>query len=338
MKKYLIHGLLALFVGGFAASCADHDVDYVPLVQQKTQAYNKAFKELIGGEVDPNQNWGFTGTLVSELDEDEAPARAQTRAGLDGGYSISGNNDFTYFSLDKIKEIIEQKFPESQNAGGQLNDYEFVSKGEITFSFVYATTSGQDEIGYYYYNPSSGINTRVEVPLINNIQNDVTNNLLFQYGIAGSGNWQTPTVNPRLGDGKTCDQLINNGFNGQVNEVRGRTITLRIPVGYRLGFYIVNPDFPTTMYSNKSLNSDGRYYSAVATLSDGTYAVGLEDWYGGDYDCNDIVLTINKTNLPEIVNYNKTTKKHYKHKRIVAQGRVFCEDLGTAGVHTSSTE
>ncbi len=332
MKKYLINGLLALVAGGFAASCADHDVDYVPLVQQKTQAYEQAFKELIGGEVDPNQNWGFEGTLVSELEAEEAPARAQTRAGLDGGYSISGNNDFTYFSLDKIKEIIEQKFPESQNAGGQLNDYEFVSKGEITFSFVYATTSGQDEIGYYYYNPSSGINTRVEVPLINNIQNDVTNNLLFQYGIAGSGNWQTPTVNPRLGDGKTCDQLINNGFNGQVNEVRGRTITLRIPVGYRLGFYIVNPDFPTTMYSNKSLNSDGRYYSAVATLSDGTYAVGLEDWYGGDYDCNDIVLTINKTNLPEIVNYNKTTKKHYKHKRIVAQGRVFCEDLGTAGL------
>ena len=332
MKKYLINGLLALVAGGFAASCADHDVDYVPLVQQKTQAYEQAFKELIGSEVDPNQNWGFEGTLVSELEAEEAPARAQTRAGLDGGYSISGNNDFTYFSLDKIKEIIEQKFPESQNAGGQLNDYEFVSKGEITFSFVYATTSGQDEIGYYYYNPSSGINTRVEVPLINNIQNDVTNNLLFQYGIAGSGNWQTPTVNPRLGDGKTCDQLINNGFNGQVNEVRGRTITLRIPVGYRLGFYIVNPDFPTTMYSNKSLNSDGRYYSAVATLSDGTYAVGLEDWYGGDYDCNDIVLTINKTNLPEIVNYNKTTKKHYKHKRIVAQGRVFCEDLGTAGL------
>ena len=332
MRKYLINGLLALVAGGFAASCADHDVDYVPLVQQKTQAYEQAFKELIGSEVDPNQNWGFEGTLVSELEAEEAPARAQTRAGLDGGYSISGNNDFTYFSLDKIKEIIEQKFPESQNAGGQLNDYEFVSKGEITFSFVYATTSGQDEIGYYYYNPSSGINTRVEVPLINNIQNDVTNNLLFQYGIAGSGNWQTPTVNPRLGDGKTCDQLINNGFNGQVNEVRGRTITLRIPVGYRLGFYIVNPDFPTTMYSNKSLNSDGRYYSAVATLSDGTYAVGLEDWYGGDYDCNDIVLTINKTNLPEIVNYNKTTKKHYKHKRIVAQGRVFCEDLGTAGL------
>lgn len=342
MKKYLINGLLALVAGGFAASCADHDVDYVPIEKRKTQAYEAAFKELIGGEVDPNQNWGFTGTSVSELDDEESSARAQTRANLDGGYTISGNNDFTYFNIDKVKEIIKQKFPESTNAGSQLNDYEFISKGEITFSFVYAITSGADEIGYYYYNPSSGINTRVEVALINNIQNDVTNNLLFQYGIAGSGSWQTPTISPLQNDGNTCDLLITNAFNGQVNEVRGRTITLRIPVGYRLGFYIRQEAWDETtgiqglkLYSNKSLNYDGNFYSAVATLSDGTYAVGLEDWIaqtGGDFDCNDIVFTINKTNLPEIYSYDKTTKKRYKHKRIMAQGRVFCEDLGTAGL------
>ena len=70
MKKYLINGLLALVAGGFAASCADHDVDYVPIAQQKTQAYEQAFKELIGGEVDPNQDWGFTGTPISELEEE----------------------------------------------------------------------------------------------------------------------------------------------------------------------------------------------------------------------------------------------------------------------------
>lgn len=333
MKKYLINGLLALVAGGFAASCADHDVDYVPIEKRKTQAYEAAFKELIGGEVSPNQNWGFTGTSVSELEAEEAPARAQTRADLDGGYSIIPDNDanwqdFTYFSKEKMNEIINQKLPEGINAGGQLNDYEFVSKGEITFSFVYATTSGQDEIGYYYYNPSDGINSKQSRKLIDNIQeidDPGSNKHLFQYS-KSSTEWIIPSVAPSNND---CATLFNSG---QIQEVRGKTVTLRIPVGYRFGFYIVNPDFPTTMYSNKSLNSDGRYYSAVATLSDGTFAVGLEDWYGGDYDCNDIVLTINKTNLPEIVNYNKTTKKHYKHKRIMAQGRVFCEDLGTAGL------
>ena len=50
MKKYLIKGLLALVVGGFTASCADKDGDYVPVGQQKATAYADAFKELIGGE------------------------------------------------------------------------------------------------------------------------------------------------------------------------------------------------------------------------------------------------------------------------------------------------
>lgn len=330
MKRYLINGLLALVVGNFAASCADHDVDYVPVDQRKTQAYNEAFKELIGGDVDPNQNWGFEGLSASTPDEDEVPARALTRAdeNLDGGYSISSGDwqNFDYYDVSKVREIIG-KLPEGQAAGNQLNDYEFLSKGAITFNFLYAVTSGVDEIGYYYYNPSSGINTRTEVKLINNFQQDHYTYDLFTYGTANN-EWTTPTLNP-FTDDKDCTDLINGGT---ITTVRGRTVTLRIPVGYRVGFYIYNPDFPGKRYSNKALNSDGSYYSAVTTLSDGTYAVGLEDWYGGDFDCNDIVFTIQKINLPEIVNFNKTVKTHYKRKKIMAQGRVFCEDLGTAGV------
>ena len=81
MKKYLIKGLLALFGGAFLASCTDHDVEYVPIDQQKTQAYDQAFKEMIGGDVDPNQNWGFEGIAIPDdlgLDS-EAAARAMTR-------------------------------------------------------------------------------------------------------------------------------------------------------------------------------------------------------------------------------------------------------------------
>ena len=48
MKKYLIKGALALVVGGFMASCANDDVEYVPIAQQRTKAYKEAFKELIG--------------------------------------------------------------------------------------------------------------------------------------------------------------------------------------------------------------------------------------------------------------------------------------------------
>ena len=337
MKKYLIKGLLALFGGTILASCTDHDVEYVPLAQQKTQAYDQAFKELIGGkDVDPNQNWGFEGTPASVIEEEEAPAPAPalTRGdeNLDGGFTISSGDwqNFDYYDVSKVQEIIG-KLPEGQAAGNKLNDYEFISKGAISFNFIYAVTSGQDEIGYYYYNPSSGINSRTEVKLINNIQQDHYSLELFTYGTA-SNNWTIPTINP-LTDNNDCTELINSQT---INQVRGRTVTLRIPVGYRIGFYIKNPDWGgLKMYSNKSLNADGYFYSAVATLSDGTYAVGLEDWIastGGDFDCNDIVLTVKNVNLPEIINYNSSTTKRYKHRRLVAQGRVFCEDLGTAGV------
>ena len=47
MKKYLINGALALIVGFTYTSCKNNDVDYVPIAQQKTQAYAEAFKEMI---------------------------------------------------------------------------------------------------------------------------------------------------------------------------------------------------------------------------------------------------------------------------------------------------
>ena len=79
MKKYLIKGLLALVVGGFTASCADKDGEYVPMDQQKEAAYAEVFKELIGGEVAPNHDWGFTKTsIVSETSESRAMTRATT--------------------------------------------------------------------------------------------------------------------------------------------------------------------------------------------------------------------------------------------------------------------
>lgn len=75
MKKYLIKGLLAFIVGAFVASCVNDKVEYVPMAQQKATAYSEAFKELIGGEVAPNHDWGFTKTSLIE-----EPSAARTRA------------------------------------------------------------------------------------------------------------------------------------------------------------------------------------------------------------------------------------------------------------------
>lgn len=345
MKKYLIKGLLALFVGGIAASCADHDVDYVPLAQKKTQAYEQAFKELIGGNVDPNQNWGFTG-LVDEA----ASARAKTRVD-DCGWSMT--NDFSETFTRSVMGKVLQALPEDVYADTKLNDYEFESNGAFEFCIVYAITSAADKVGYYYYDPNEspdnygGKNNPVYKEFVGNIQNTNHKNdsYYFQYGFY-DGNWETPIITPRPLEGATedwgkepwtCKKLYDMGE--AQDKVRAKKFTLNIKEGYHFGFYVVNGE--NTMYSKKSRNGDNKFHSAVATLSDDTYAyaVGLEDWWDGpDYgiDCNDIVMLIKKSEKkPDIINYGQTvitrSTQHKKYKKLLAQGRVFCEDLGAAG-------
>ncbi|MBR5326033.1 MAG: DUF4842 domain-containing protein [Prevotella sp.] len=343
MKKYLINGLLAIFVGGLAVSCADHDVDYVPLGQQKTQAYNQAFKELIGGDVDPNQNWGFTGVVDNDENE-SSPSRPMTRADW-GDITTDYNYTFTRTKIDEILSAL----PEGISAGSKLNDYEFESKGPIEFCIVYAITSALDEVGYYYYDPTldanaqGGSNKPNYMRFVDNIQNQI----YFQYGFADGHNWGTPVVNPNPNGNNYCGDCKNN-FNKEyyqwtcdhvkdhwnIDQVRAKKLTINIPAGNRMGFWVKNGD--NVMYSKKSRNADGNFYSAVAIMSDGTYAVGLEDWWQGDFDCNDIVMAINPTSTkPGIVNYSQTvttrSTQHKKYKKLLAQGRVFCEDLGAAG-------
>ena len=345
MKKYLIHGLLALFVGGFAASCADDKVEYIPITQQKTQAYEEAFKQMIGGEVDPNQDWGFTGLSVAELQEltsQSSQTRISTRSvDEEGGWGIS--NDYVEtFSRSKIDEILSA-LPEGINASNKLNDYELESKGPIEFSIVYSVTSGVDKVGYYYYNPNAdpnsygGINNPVYQQFVDNIQN----NYYFQYGFADGHNWGTPVMSP-LDQNKcgehglpwTCRHVIDHW---NIDQVRAKKYTLNIPEGNIMGFWVKDA-WDHMMYSKKSrTNEDNHCYSAIATLADGTYAVGLEDWWQGDFDCNDIVMAINPTEKkPEIINYGQTvtsrSTQRKQHKILVSQGRVFCEDLGVIGL------
>ena len=117
MKKYLIKGLLALVVGGFTASCADKDGDYVPVGQQKATAYADAFKELIGGEVAPNHDWGFTKTsIVSET------SQARTRvAETNSNEWFTGTNP-KFVGLvkpadvtDREEEVVTKWFKDNRN-------------------------------------------------------------------------------------------------------------------------------------------------------------------------------------------------------------------------------
>lgn len=61
MKRYLIKGALALLAGLFITSCShETEVDFVPIQDQRTQEFDKAFKEAFTSNIAPNQDWGFS--------------------------------------------------------------------------------------------------------------------------------------------------------------------------------------------------------------------------------------------------------------------------------------
>ncbi len=79
MKKYLISGVLALLVGFFVSSCSETEVDYVPVATQKVRAFEEIFKEVYG-EIDSQQNWGFTDEIVIANSDDVEPTVVEESA------------------------------------------------------------------------------------------------------------------------------------------------------------------------------------------------------------------------------------------------------------------
>lgn len=369
MKKYLINGAMALIVGGFIVSCSHDDISQPATVDQMTKSFDEMFTELYG-PIAPNHNWGFETVAAEPGEEDIEPdlelekastrsaERAATRAPqfgwevsdgwLSGGY-------INLFSRENYGNILKL-LPEEVDAAQKLNNYEFISNGPFDFSIVYSQTSGADEIGYYYYNPN-GDKTITRVPFVNNIKNDLGDYVIMSKstwaGFLGMG-WEKMTPDPVT----AADRWTGNNQNNYYRWSLAKTITVNMPKGYRIGFYVKQGNNPI-MYSNQALNSGldarpegSRYYSAITTYGNDAYLVGLEDWFFADRghvaDCNDVILWIyNTSTIPEPVavddedNPNPVVtyayKEDYKSRKntymeIKDQGRVFCEDIATANM------
>ena len=90
MKKYLICGAMALVAGFYLTSCTHDDIGYDNLYDEKTQTFEKVFKDLYG-TIDPNHDWGFT--PVDEFvggSAASASSRAMTR-GTTRGVNTNAN-------------------------------------------------------------------------------------------------------------------------------------------------------------------------------------------------------------------------------------------------------
>ena len=336
MKKYLIKGLLALVVGGFTASCADKDGDYVPVGQQKATAYADAFKELIGGEVAPNHDWGFTKTsIVSET------AQARTRvAETNSNEWFTGTNpkfaglvkpaDVT----DREEEVVTKWFKDNRNPssdpislstffvqqvhfgdkvytaiGNNNTEYSVVGGNQMDWLCAYSDTE-REVLNYYPYEERA---KSVEG------HDDHINNF----------NTSEPKRNdPDNSDGFHNMQLMmysstarfgfQESFNSQNDRIYYNYVLKAIEVDGVVGYYV---GFDYESHGNQGdFNPDGYYDDRIVKIVPGN---GIYEYTpGGETSSNS----------------TSTRTDRIERRRLVSQGRVFCEDLGTDAARMTKSD
>lgn len=317
MKKYLIKGLLALVVGGFTASCADKDGDYVPVGQQKATAYADAFKELIGGEVAPNHDWGFTKTsIVSE------PAGTRVAATNSNQWFDGVTEQFKHLVKPADVTAREEQVVSDWFKNNQHPTCDPIYLSEFFVQQVHFGTksyNGTDNNGYaksvvggshmdylYAWDPSKNA-----LDHINNF------------------NTSAPS---REGSGLNNMQLMQNsstetfGFHESFNSDNQRYYSVKdynwvikaIPVDGVWGYYV---GFDYESHGNQGeYNPDGFFDDRIVKIVPGN---GIYEYTPGGGSSS---------------SSTSTRTDRIERRRLVSQGRVFCEDLGTSAERMTKSD
>ena len=386
MKKYLIKGLLALIVGGFVASCADDKVDYIPVEQQKATAYAEAFKELIGGEVSPNHDWGFKKTSITEtasartrtvdvngnLWEDRPEVTSQERS------DVYNYVNYTRYQMDHLNPAHKYytEFPEN------IENY-FVSqvyKGGDTYTDADGNGSiiGSNQMNHLHIKEaSSGTLTRSTGELSSTGWYHVNN---FNSGNDTDWGGNTLVINSGTLD-FAYHSSQDNKYHNRWIVVNGADIKPEYAGYYYVCFdfeaYYTDPtysqttfqlDFQTTEYNNDgttytvnhSANCEvsGFYTTADAIIGDGfTYSYNgtpiaitpsmisnIRVIQGNMYVApNDVytdwIIRLVSARSEGSGNSSIVDRTDLVERwRLVQQGRIFCEDLGTNNITTSDID
>ena len=157
MKKYLMSGVAAITFVAALTSCTSHDFEPMTQAQIDKAKYDQAFIKYIGGQVDANQDWGFSTA---------GPAAArQTRS-----HDVNGNLWYQKWErptnvtdAEKAKVIAEfSKKRENQQATDPINWTNYwvqqVYKGEAH----YTAGNGEDVLGSNQMNKLIAYNANYE--------------------------------------------------------------------------------------------------------------------------------------------------------------------------------
>ena len=263
------------------------------------EKYNKAFLNYVGGEINPEQDWGFGDTDVAET-------RFGTRAEDQGCYDLSTNYPKEYTWDDFMKEVLDS-LPEGKKVGESIKNFEFISRGPFRFEIPYAYTKAEFEIGYYFYNPATqNVFARTEKTLFKNFKSEFASKEYLQYST-----FEKPSDDQWLTVKSTYGYWLWDQEKGyEAKKTRARMITIRdgsednivdVPKGYRIGFYVKRDN--KTVYTNRYLNENEQPFFAVIDSRNESshlkraYLVGMEEQTsaeGCDFDCNDVIFDVHK--------------------------------------------
>lgn len=388
MKKYLIKGLLALVVGGFVASCADDKVDYIPVGQQKATAYADAFKELIGGEVAPNHDWGFTKTSL--VDESAA---SRTRA-----VDVNGNE------WPDRPEVTDQERIDVYN----YVNYTRYQMDHLSPAHIYYTEFPENIANYFVSQVYKGGDTYTDADGNGSIVgSNQMNNLHIKESSSGTLTRSTGTLSEtgwyhvnNFNSGNNTDWggntlVVNSGtldfayHSSQDNKYHNRWIVVNgadIKPEYA-GYYYVCFDFeayyqdPTNSqtvfqlnFQTTEYNQDGTSYTVDRSANcevNGFYTTAdaiIGDGFTYSYNSTPITITPSMISNIRVIQGNmyvapndvytdwiirlvsasnggsssssssSSRTDRVERRRLVAQGRIFCEDLGTNEITTSDID
>ncbi len=349
MKKYLIKGLLALAVGGFTASCADKDGDYVPVGQQKAAAYADAFKELIGGEVAPNHDWGFKKTsIIEDFSQTRANTRAFTRAdgvgevikpedGRDGIFEFTndeknatgwrspeGVSKYVAPITDAERAWVQAWFDNPDNRGLSDEGEEFHNfYVQQVYNKLYSDAKDNKK-GYFWQ--------------MNNGKEEHTNKTykvkMDQLRI-GSARDEASTVH--INDFNATDKGGNAWNAIYVKNGSSKQFAYWASYGsqWQWKFRCVELEVPASCFPDNKPHKG--WYVGLSYYCDKVEIAGQKGERIGEDEidiCNDWILKIVPGDITPSggetsSNSTSTRKDRVERSRLVRQGRIFCEDLGT---------
>lgn len=259
MKKYLICGAMALVAGFYLTSCTHDDIGYDNLYDEKTQTFEKVFKDLYG-TIDPNHDWGFTPYVDAEGD---STTTSSTRA-LTRGHNADANewadpnkenggwivpNPLTEAQKNKVREWF-QTHPNPDGVAFSHSDFfvQQVYKGGDNVGAnspeKYTAADGTTIVGSEQMDKltcgsySEGAETAFYYDHINNFNNGTcswNNNVLDNGGNANNGPFHSDQIMLMVNSKSDCFGYWNSngsvGFNNKYVIIPGDVIQSDLPGG-----------------------------------------------------------------------------------------------------------